>query len=180
VSSEAMRSRAAILSCVVAVAASVIVPGTATPQTTLPAEVASSRRNAIVTALEKVSPAVVSITVVQRKIVEEYEPFLSPFFEPFLSPFRRRVVEVAGIGSGVIFDDQGHILTNEHVVRDARKIIVKLPDGRWGPGTVLGADRRADVALVQINEEELQMDTKRDSREDGGYHTCSSATQTTC
>ncbi len=138
-----------------------IVSVTATPQTTLPPEVGSSRRNAIVTAVEKVSPAVVSITVVQRRVVEEYDPFLSPFFEPFLSPFRRRVVEVAGIGSGVIFNDQGHILTNEHVVRDARKIIVKLPDGRWGPATVPGADRRADVALVRINEAELQMDTKR-------------------
>jgi serine protease Do len=156
-----MRSRAAILLGVVAVAASALVPGRATPQTTLSSEAASSRRNAIVTAVEKVSPAVVSITVVQRKVVEEYDPFLSPFFEPFLSPFRRRVVEVAGIGSGTIFDEQGHILTNEHVVRDATRIIVKLPDGRWGPGTVLDADRRADVALVQINEEDLQIDTKR-------------------
>jgi len=155
-----MRSRAAILSGFVAVAASVIVPGPATSLTTVSREVASSRRNAIVIAVEKVSPAVVSITVVQRKIVQEYDPFLSPFFEPFLSPFRRRVVEVAGIGSGAIFDEQGHILTNEHVVRDASEIIVKLPDGRWGPGTLLGADTRADVALLKINEEELQVSTK--------------------
>ena len=156
-----MRGRGVVLSGVVAVAASMSVRCAAAPHATLSPEVASSRRNAIVTAVERVSPAVVSITVVQRKVVEEYDPFLSPFFEPFLSPFRRRVVEVAGIGSGVIVDDRGHVLTNEHVVQDARKMIVKLPDGRWGSGTLLGADRRADVALLQISETELQTDTKR-------------------
>ena len=155
-----MRSRAAVLSALVAVASSTITPRV-TPETTPVQDVEASRRNAIVAAVEKVSPAAVSITVTQRKVVEEYDPFLSPFFEPFLSPFRRRIVEVAGIGSGVIFDDRGHILTNEHVVRGATKIIVKLPDGRWGSGSVLGADRRADVALLQINERELQSDPKR-------------------
>jgi len=116
------------------------------------ADIAVSRRNAIVTAVEKVSPAVVSITVSQRKIVlEEFDPFVSPFFAPFLTPYRERVVQIAGIGSGVIFDERGYILTNDHVVRDATQITVKLPDGRWGPGELRGADSRTDIALVQIN-----------------------------
>ena len=155
-----MRSRAAVLSALVAVASSTITPRV-TPETTPVQDVEASRRNAIVAAVEKVSPAAVSITVTQRKVVEEYDPFLSPFFEPFLSPFRRRIVEVAGIGSGVIFDDRGHILTNEHVVRGATNIIVKLPDGRWGSGNVLDADRRADVALLEISERDLKTDAKR-------------------
>jgi len=153
-----MRTRAALLLAIVLAAASGIVPTTQSESAPL-GDIGASRRNAIVTAVDKVSPAAVSITVTQRKLVEEYDPLLSPFFEPFLRPFRR-LVEVAGIGSGVIIDKRGHILTNEHVVRDAIKIIVKLPDGRWGPGNLLGADRRTDIALLQVDREQLQRDTK--------------------
>ena len=153
-----MRSRAALLA-IVAVAASAIAT-LSLSESTPPTDIDSSRRNAIVAAVEKVSPAVVSITVTQRQLVEEYDPFSIPFFEPFLIPHRRRLVEVAGIGSGVTIDADGHILTNEHVVRDAIRIVVKLPDGRSGPGELLGADRRADIALLQIDQNELQMDPK--------------------
>jgi len=154
-----MRGRAAPITVVVAVATSAIVSATraeSAPST----HVDYSRRNAIVAAVDKASPAAVSITVTQRKLVEEYDPFLSPFFEPFLSPFRQRLVEVAGIGSGVIIDKDGHLLTNEHVVRDAIRIVVKLPDGRGGAGKLLGADRRTDIALLQIDQGRLQTDQK--------------------
>jgi S1-C subfamily serine protease len=101
VSVNIMRSRAAHLAVVVAVAPSAIVSATRT-ESVSSTDIDSSRGNAIVAAVENASPAAVSITVTQRKLVEQYHPFSTPFFEPFLSPFRRRLVEVAGIGSGVI------------------------------------------------------------------------------
>jgi len=154
VSFHTMRSRAALLSTIFAgtLSATVLTARTEIAPST---DVDASRRNAIVAAVDEVSPAAVSITVTQRKVVEEYDPFMSSFFEPFL---RRRLVEVAGIGSGVIIDKDGHILTNEHVVRDAVRIVVKLPDGRWGPGTLLGADRRADIALLRADRNQLKTD----------------------
>ena len=153
-----MRSRAFLLSTIFAVTFSATVLAART-ESSPSTDIDVSRRNAIVAAVDKVSPAAVSITVTQRKVVEEYDPFMSSFFEPFLIPHRRRLVEVAGIGSGVIIDEDGHILTNEHVVRDAVRIVVKLPDGRWGPGTLLGADRRADIALLRADRNKLKTDT---------------------
>ncbi|HZR98096.1 MAG TPA: trypsin-like peptidase domain-containing protein [Chloroflexota bacterium] len=56
-----------------------------------------------------------------------------------------------GIGSGVVIDSAGHILTNQHVVAGARTLTVALPDGRTFDGRVVGADPDTDVAVVQIN-----------------------------
>lgn len=60
-----------------------------------------------------------------------------------------------GIGSGVILDDNGHIMTNWHVIQDSRKIIVALPDGQVVGGEVLGADRETDIAVVKVTAEGL-------------------------
>lgn len=61
-----------------------------------------------------------------------------------------------GVGSGVLFDsEEGYILTNNHVVADADSIMVILPDGRRFEGTVLGRSLNPDVALVQIEGEDL-------------------------
>ena len=55
-----------------------------------------------------------------------------------------------GVGSGVIFNAEGHILTNNHVVEGAQKITVTLPDGRAFDGTVVGRDPDTDLAVVKI------------------------------
>ena len=55
-----------------------------------------------------------------------------------------------GLGSGAIVNSNGYVVTNEHVVRGASRLTVKLADGRELPGTVLGADARLDLALVKI------------------------------
>jgi len=60
-----------------------------------------------------------------------------------------------GLGSGVIFDERGYILTNHHIVRGSRSVGVVLPDGRSYQGEVLGGDRRCDIALVHIPGGEL-------------------------
>jgi len=60
-------------------------------------------------------------------------------------------VEKEGVGSGVIYKDNGYIITNNHVISGAKEIIVSLSDGRTFPGTVVGADEMTDLAVVKID-----------------------------
>ena len=86
----------------------------------------------------RVLPAVVSITT--RQI--ERDQFNRP-------------VPTRGLGSGVIVDRRGHILTNSHVVEGAEEIKVTLPDERTFPGTLVGADPFTDLAVVRIEGKKL-------------------------
>ena len=61
----------------------------------------------------------------------------------------------AGVGSGLIYDGQGHILTNNHVVEGAQQLLVSLPDKRSFPATLVGADPQTDLAVVQIQGDNL-------------------------
>lgn len=56
-----------------------------------------------------------------------------------------------GTGSGFVYDDQGHILTNNHVVEDAGKIVVTFHDGTEMPAKVVGTDPEADVAVIKVD-----------------------------
>jgi serine protease Do len=86
-----------------------------------------------------VRPAVVQITN------EQAQP--GQFNQPFTVP--------AGVGSGVIYDNQGHILTNDHVIAGAQRLLVSLPDGRSFTGKLIGADPQTDLAVVQISGDNL-------------------------
>ncbi len=82
-----------------------------------------------------VRPAVVSVTTQEMSL------------DSFLRP-----VQESGSGSGVIFDKQGLILTNNHVVANARNIRVTLPDGRnFDKVTVVGRDARTDLAVLKLD-----------------------------
>jgi serine protease Do len=120
-------------------------------------DLSSSRRTAIVSAAERVSPAVVSVSVIQTRVVRA-DPFggllHDEFFERFYPPMEYRQ-RIAGLGSGVIVDAKGLVLTNEHVVRDAEKITVTLTDGRQLPARVLGATQTYDLAVLKIDGERL-------------------------
>ena len=60
-----------------------------------------------------------------------------------------------GIGSGVIFDSRGYVLTNNHVIDGAEKIMISLPDRRAFEGKLVGADPLTDLAVLQIPGENL-------------------------
>ncbi len=115
---------------------------------------------AIARVAKEALPAVVHIDVTQSQEVSN--PFLpfenDPFFHYFFNApnnmpkkFKR---ELRGLGSGMIMDAQGHILTNNHVVAGATKIQVFLADGREYPGKVVGTDPKTDLAVVQIKTHE--------------------------
>jgi len=55
-----------------------------------------------------------------------------------------------GFGSGVVMDNQGHILTNHHVIQEAERILVTFPDGRVLPGSVVGSDEDTDVGVIKV------------------------------
>jgi len=57
-----------------------------------------------------------------------------------------------GVGSGVVFDAGGHVLTNHHVIDEMDQIMVTLPDGRVLQGTVVGADEETDVAVLKVED----------------------------
>ncbi len=67
-----------------------------------------------------------------------------------LNELNQRILVPQGVGSGVIFDSQGHILTNNHVVAGAQRLLVSLPDGRSFPASLVGRDPRSDLAVIQI------------------------------
>jgi len=95
--------------------------------------------NAIVNVVNVVSPSVVRI-VSTKEVID--------FF--FL-----QTVPQQGLGSGVIIESDGLILTNYHVIEDADKIEVTLSSGKTYKGTVVGTDPISDIALVQIDEKNL-------------------------
>jgi len=103
------------------------------------------RRTATVAVVEKVGPAVVNITTEQT--VEVRNPFFDLFFEPSM---RQRTSQ--SLGSGIVIDGTGRVLTNEHVVRGAETITVTLADGRELSAKLVGADANNDVAVLQLEE----------------------------
>jgi len=68
-----------------------------------------------------------------------------------------------GVGTGVIYDKDGHILTNNHVVAGAQKLMAALPDGRSFEAKLIGTDPRTDIAVVQIQAQDLPVATLGDS-----------------
>jgi serine protease Do len=97
---------------------------------------------------DKVRPAIVQITSNQNAPAGPGQP---------AGP------QATGVGSGVIYDNQGHILTNNHVVEGADSLTVSLPDGRSFDGKLIGADPLTDLAVVQITSDNLPMAALGDS-----------------
>jgi len=117
-----------------------------------------------------VGPAVVSVTIVQVYTYggrTYYYPYRS--YDPFLDEFLREFFESpkeyrqSGLGSGVIIDKRGYILTNEHVVSEANEIEVTLSDGRKFKGVVKGSDPRSDLAVIKIEADNLPVAKLGDS-----------------
>lgn len=122
-------------------------------------DIDSSRRTAIVTAIEKVSPAVVTINVVDIQTNVQVNPFFNDFYNLFDYGFRQprqQQQAVESLGTGFIFDQDGHIVTNYHVLKDADAITsVTLSDGRVLEVEFVGADERTDIAVLKATSKNL-------------------------
>ncbi len=104
------------------------------------------RRDAVVEVVERVGPAVVYIGTEQR--VERRWRGGGPLSDFFGVPPERDTVE--GLGSGVIVDSSGLIVTNDHVIRGASAIHVVLADGRQLDADVIGSDADNDLAVLRV------------------------------
>jgi len=112
---------------------------------------AASRRNAITSAVDRVSPAVVGINVIQIRQYRTRGMFSNDPFLKFFFPELRQRHAVKGLGSGFIISPDGFVVTNEHVVHDATQIVVTLPDNSKYDAEIIAADYISDIALLKIS-----------------------------
>jgi len=122
--------------------------------------------------VEANSAAVVNISTALKKVesgkgpqgfnmpdIPENSPF-HDFFEKFfgqipegIDPFQKR----SSLGSGFIISNDGYVITNNHVVKDAEEIIVRLNDRREFVAEIIGTDERSDIAVLKIEGKNLPM-----------------------
>ena len=108
---------------------------------------ASSFSQAFIEVAEKVTPAIVQISVVSERE--------NPHSDWFFFPFKDMPKEQRGSGSGIIISPDGYIVTNNHVVENASKVSVGLSDKRQFDATVVGTDPLTDLAVVKIDAKNL-------------------------
>jgi len=105
--------------------------------------------------LDRVRGAVVNIsTVTHVKIRKRKNPFYLHYFDQ--PRFNEKTKKRQGLGSGVVFDaGNGLILTNAHLIQGTDEITVTLKDGREAEAKVIGIDKDSDVAVIQVDLENL-------------------------
>ena len=109
----------------------------------------TSRRTAIVDAVSRVGPSVVSISVTSRRRASSRS-----LFDNWFLP-RRSERLVQGYGTGFIIRADGLIITNHHVIDDAEEIVVTLTHGNEYPAELIGEDPVSDIALLRIDGTDL-------------------------
>lgn len=107
-------------------------------------------------AVERAAPAVVNVFTRKRVQRKRHPLFDDPFFRQFFPATREPSARIqSSLGSGVIMSEQGHVLTNHHVISGADEIVVALRDGREATAQLIGTDPEADLALLQIDMQPL-------------------------
>lgn len=119
------------------------------------------RRNAVVDAVHRVSPAVVNISLEYeiRKRIQPFSEFSNPLFEEFFKDFFEpgfgRKYKRTSLGSGVIIDGRrGYILTNAHVVEKTGTVTITLNDEREYVAEIVGVDPDSDLAVLHIQSDD--------------------------
>lgn len=101
---------------------------------------------------DKVTPSIVQIEVIST-VKNQYNDLFEQFFRN--SPHGQQFNEQRGGGSGVIISDDGYIITNNHVVKDAKKVMVNLLNKKKYEATVIGTDPSTDIAVIKIDATDL-------------------------
>ncbi len=123
--------------------------------------VAEALQGSFVGVAEHVRPAVVHVGTIQRAKPRRgpavppgaEDPFFRDFFNQFFGsegPDPRSEFRRPGLGSGVIIDKRGMVLTNYHVVKGADEILIRLSDKREYRGQILGSDPKTDLAVIRF------------------------------
>lgn len=120
------------------------------PPVEKPAPELISTQEAFIEVSEKVTPAVVNISAARLASAREFGPLFEDFFGDLFRQHPPMPRREQSLGSGFIISEDGYILTNEHVVKGAAEIRIKLSDQRTYDGRVIGSDPRTDVAVLKI------------------------------
>jgi Do/DeqQ family serine protease len=120
-------------------------------------------QRAFIRVADRVRPAVVSIATshfLRRQRPPGSDPFsgdpsFKDFYDRYFGQMPPSERERAGVGSGVIIDGQGHILTNFHVIKGADEIMVRLYPKREVRGKIVGTDAKTDLAVIRIPSEAI-------------------------
>lgn len=149
-----MKTKLSVLSAAFLSASLLLTPTIS--QAKLPVAVDGQQLPTLAPMLERITPGVVSIRVSGSKEVRSrVDPFDFFFGNPQRQP-RAQKQPFSGLGSGVIIDaGEGHIVTNNHVIADAEKIVVTLEDGREFEAELVGADPESDIALLKVEGDDL-------------------------
>ncbi len=117
--------------------------------------IASGEIPSLAPMLETIQPAIVNISTTTRIDYNDHPILRDPMFRRFFNiPEQRN--RSSSLGSGVVVDaDRGHILTNHHVIDKADEILVTTEDGREFTATVVGTDQASDVAVIQVEPDNL-------------------------
>ena len=99
-------------------------------------------------AVQRAAPAVVNIYTA-RLVTERVAPTVGELFGDYMPRYRQRIER--SLGSGVIVDAAGHIVTNHHVIANADSIRVQLADGRVADAHIVGRDPDTDLAVLKID-----------------------------
>lgn len=100
-------------------------------------------------AATKAGPSVVNIYTSKRTPSNTHPLLQDPTFKRYQQRQQERIER--SLGSGVIISDQGYIVTNQHVIKDADEILVLLADGRDALAHVVGSDSETDLAILRID-----------------------------
>ena len=99
------------------------------------------------------------------RVYRDWRPSVVTVISSVVQPGFRSDPQPAGTGSGFMIDEQGHILTNNHVVADANRLEITLANGLTLPAELVGRDPRFDLAVIKANipREQLRVMTLADS-----------------
>jgi len=124
------------------------------PPVPAPAPELLSSQQAFIEVSEKVTPAVVNIRAEHIRRGGDLGPLFDEYFGDLFKQHPPRQRQAQSLGSGFLLTSDGYILTNEHVIKGAEQISVRLSDQRVYRGEVVGVDPRTDVAVLKIETEE--------------------------
>ena len=114
-------------------------------------------QQAFINLVKEVTPSVVNISTISKKKIARPMLEFSPFFDEFFggnSPRGPQFKRDKSLGSGFIINREGYIVTNDHVVRDAESIQVKLSNDRIYNARIVGSDQKTDLAVIKIDAKE--------------------------